>query len=438
MSLLKVVSGQKPREIAVRVLNRPSGGEFIENLLDRALASAGLSSEDRGLCQEIVYGVVRWQGTLDWLIARKTAGRKQKPVLQILLRLGLYQIFWLDRIPDHAAVNETVELSRQFGFARESGFVNAVLRGYLRDREATKTSLEELKKADPANGFSHPEWLAARWRQRFGDVQAAELMAWNNKPAATFARVNTIKIDAGKLVEQWRNEGVGYDFVRHDWLEENLVFRLEKHPPLASLPSFKKGLFYVQDPSTLLAPVKLQCEPGQRILDLCAAPGGKVTYLAQQLQNQATIVAHDLSTDRLAFVRENCERLGASCIEVAMAGSPLLHCTQFFDRVLIDAPCSNTGVMRRRIDLRWRIRPEELQRLRTSQLDLLRKGGAFLKPGAVMVYSTCSLESEENEGVVNEFLAENGAYELLESRTLSPFKDHVDGAYVAKLIKENS
>ena len=435
MPLLKVVSGQKPREIAVRVLNRPQTGEFIENLLDRALASARLSPEDRGLCHELVYGVVRWQATLDWLISRKTAGRKQKPVLEILLRLGLYQIFWLDRIPDHAAVNETVELARQFGFARESGFVNALLRGYLRECEATEAALEALKNSDPATAYSHPEWLVTRWRQRFGNDQAAQLMAWNNEPAETFARVNTIKTDAGKLIEQWRDEGVDYDFIQRDWLAENVFFKLKKHPPLASLPSFKHGFFYVQDPGTLLAPNKLKCQTGQRILDLCAAPGGKVSYLAQQLQNEAAIVAHDLSDERLQWVQENCQRLGVTCVELATASSPLLHSTQFYDRVLVDAPCSNSGVMRRRIDLRWRIRPEEIQRLQAGQLDLLRRGAAFLKPGSLLVYSTCSLEPEENEEVVDKFITENPTHELLESRTLLPFKDKVDGAFVATIVK---
>lgn len=435
LPLLKVVSGQKPREIAVRVLSRPQSGEFIENLLDHALSTAGLSPEDRGLCQELVYGVVRWQGTLDWLISRKTAGRKQKPVLQILLRLGLYQIFWLDRIPDHAAVNETVELARQFGFSRESGFVNALLRGYLREREATEIALKNLKASDPASGWSHPEWIAARWRRNFGETEAAALMEWDNQPAGTFARVNTLKTDAGKLIEQWRTEGVQYDFVRRDWFDENLVFELKQHPPLGTLPSFKQGLFYVQDPSTLLAPNKLQVGLGQRILDLCAAPGGKVSYLAQQLENRAEIVAHDVSHERLNLVRENCQRLGITCVELASANSPLIHSTQFYDRVLVDAPCSNSGVMRRRIDLRWRIRVDELQRLQASQLDLLRRGAAFLKPGGVIVYSTCSLEPEENAEVVDRFIAENGSYQMVESRTLLPFQDKVDGAFFAKIVK---
>src|SRR5258706_1020617 len=169
MAPLNAVNEQKPRQIAARILGqRRANGLFVEDLLEIALANASLSPADRGLCQEIVYGVVRWQAALDWLVARKTGGREQKPALQNLLRLGLYQIFWLDRIPNHAAVHETVELAKQRGFQGQAGFVNAVLRGYLREFDATEKLLEELKTTQPNVGFSHPEWLVARWQTRWG------------------------------------------------------------------------------------------------------------------------------------------------------------------------------------------------------------------------------------------------------------------------------
>src|SRR5208283_3485848 len=202
MAPLNAVNEQKPREIAARVLQQRRGnGEFIEDLLERALSGAQLSSADRGLCLEIVYGVVRWQAALDWLIARKTAGREQKPGLQNLLRLGLYQIFWLDRIPDHAAVHETVELAKRNGFGSQAGFVNAVLRGYLREHDETKSLLAGLKTTQPALGWSHPEWLVARWQQRWGAERTAQLLEWNNTPPKTFARVNALKFRRGEFHE---------------------------------------------------------------------------------------------------------------------------------------------------------------------------------------------------------------------------------------------
>jgi 16S rRNA (cytosine967-C5)-methyltransferase len=428
------VSGQKPREIALRAL-RPAGGDFIEDRLQAALEGERLPPADRHLCQELVYGVVRWQATLDWLIARKTQSRTQKPLLQSLLRLGLYQVFWLDRIPSHAAVHETVELAKQSGFGPQAGFVNALLRGYVREYDATKGLLTELKTSQPDLGYSHPEWLVSRWQQRWGTQQAAALMDWNNTPPHTFARVNTLKTDAGKLVAQWRDESVEYDFVRCDWAEENLVFRLKSHPPLARLPSFQQGLFYVQDPSTLLAVRELDPQPGETVLDLCAAPGGKLTFMAQQMQNQGQLTAHDLAPERLRLIQENCVRLGVSCVEAVLPSALTSQPAARFTRVLVDAPCSNTGVMRRRVDLRWRIRLEELGRLCAMQLGLLRQGASLLKPRGTLVYSTCSLEPEENRQVVNEFLSAHSDFNLEHERELLPFKDKADGAYIARLVR---
>ena len=408
-----------------------NSSEFTENLLEIALANARLSPADRGLCHELVCGVIRWQATLDRLIARKTTpGREPRPALINLLRLGLYQIFWLDRIPPHAAVHETVEQAKRSGYVSQAGFINAVLRGYLREFDEVKKILADMKISQPALGWSHPEWLVERWRKNFDDEKTRQLLEWNNTPPKTFARVNTLKTDAAKLVERWREENVEYDFVRREQLEDNLVFELKSHPPLHSLGSFRDGWFYIQDPSTLLAACKLGAQPGETILDLCAAPGGKATFIAQQMNNEGRIVAHDSFADRLKLIRENCSRLGVTCVEVT---STFNFPPATFDRILVDAPCSNTGVMRRRVDLRWLIQPPEIERLRATQLVLLKQAATVLKPGGILIYSTCSLEPEENFEVVKEFLAANTSFKLESERQLLPFVDNVDGAYVACL-----
>jgi len=428
---LNEVNGQKPREIAARVLGRRrDSAEYTETLLDRALAPAQLSPADRGLTRELVCGVVRWQMTLDWLIDRKTSGRKQKAGLQDLLRLGLYQVFWLDRIPDHAAVHETVEQAKRGGYGAQAGFINAVLRGYLREKEETRTLLGDLKTSQPSLGYSHPEWLVQRWQKQFGAASAGELLEWNNTPPKTFARVNTLLTDAARLLETWRDENVDYDFVTRDWTGENLVFELQSHPVLTSLESFRRGWYYVQDPSTLLAVRLLEPQPGDKILDLCAAPGGKTTFAAQLLQNEGRIVAYDNVPDRLTLVRENCQRLGVTNVETASA---LDFRPSTFDRILVDAPCSNTGVLRRRVDLRWRLQPAELARLHDTQLGLLQKAATLLKPGGTLVYSTCSLEPEENGELVGQFLAAHPSLKLESERQLMPLSDRVDGAFVAQI-----
>ena len=382
-------------------------------------------------------GVVRWQATLDRLIARKTTpGREPRPALVNLLRLGLYQIFWLDRIPPHAAVHETVEQAKRSGYVSQAGFINAVLRGYLREFEEVKKILADMKISQPALGWSHPEWLVERWRKNVGDAPTRKLLEWNNTPPKTFARVNTLKTDAAKLVERWREENVEYDFFTRIWTGENLVFELKAHPPLHALPSFRDGWFYVQDPSTLLAPIQLGAQPGETILDLCAAPGGKTTFIAQLMNNTGKIVAGDLDQNRLRLVSDNCTRLGVTSVETVL---PALLNDQaaVFDRILIDAPCSNTGVMRRRVDLRWRISPDEILRLKRTQSDLLQRAATKLKPGGSLVYSTCSLEPAENSEVVKDFLLGHQNFRLETEHQLLPFAEGVDGAYVARLKLSN-
>jgi 16S rRNA (cytosine967-C5)-methyltransferase len=430
------VNGKNPRQIALRVLQaRGQNSEFTENMLEKALepSKTSISGPDRGLCQELVYGIVRHQATLDWLIGRKTDNRQQNPGIQNLLRLGLYQIFWLDRIPPHAAVHETVELAKREGFGPKSGFINAILRGYLREFDATEKILDDLKISNPAIGFSHPQWLVEKWQKHFGEDHMRQLLEWNNCPPKTFARVNTLKIDAGKLLEKWRAENVEYDFTRFSFLAdlENTVFELKSHPPLASLESFQNGWFYIQDPGTLLAPLELSPKSGDTILDLCAAPGGKTTFIAQQINNNGKVVASDISEDRLKLIRDNCQRLGVTCVETV--GVHALACPSKFDRILIDAPCSNTGVLRRRVDLRWRVSPEEILRLQKAQLDLLKLAAPMLRPGGTLLYSTCSLEPEENATVIQEFLQSHTGFKLEREHELLPFGDNVDGAYVARL-----
>jgi 16S rRNA (cytosine967-C5)-methyltransferase len=441
------LNDKNPRQIAARILSqRLTSSEFTETLLDTALATARLSPADRGLCHELVCGVIRWQATLDCLIARKTdPARQQRPALKNLLRLGLYQIFWLDRIPPHAAVHETVELAKQSGYSSQAGFINAVLRGYLRETDEIKKILADMKISQPALGWSQPDWLVDRWRKQFGDENARKLLAWNNTPPPTFARVNTLKFharqpgeapaakfeDAGDLLARWREENVEYDFITRDWTGENLVFELKSHPPLARLDSFRDGWFYVQDPSTLLAPVELDAQAGETVLDMCAAPGGKTTFLAQLMENQGKIIASDLDPMRLKLLKDNCARLGVAIVETRLASSPATSLT--FDRILVDAPCSNTGVLRRRVDLRWRIQPAEIERLRAAQLELLNQAAKLLAPQGVLVYSTCSLEPEENTEVVKQFLAAHPGFALESERQLLPFADGVDGAYVARL-----
>jgi len=424
------------RVLAARaLLDRGAKGGFIERHVDRALTRVPLPPEDRALCRELAYGCVRWQATLDWLIARLVAGRSQRPVVQTLLRLGLYQLLWLDRIPVRAAVHETVETAKQLDYAGHAGFINAVLRAAASDAEALRRELAALRVNEPALGWSHPQWLVTRWQARYGPAATLQLLEWNNTPARVYARANTLRVDPARLLQYWRSDDVSYNFVYQPWLEENLVFELKSHPPLDQLRSFANGFFYVQDPSTLFAVDLLAPKPGERVLDFCAAPGGKTTYIAQRMKNKGTLVAADSAPERLEVLAENCRRLGVECAQLTPAAALDPQSAPPFDRVLLDAPCSNTGVLRRRVDLRWRLTPGELARLAGEQLELLRRVVPFVRPGGVLVYSTCSLEPEENAGVVEAFLREHPAFRLDEAGDVLPMRDGFDGAYAARLVR---
>jgi len=389
---------------------------------------------DKRLAKELACGITRHRDTLDWLIRRKSRLHKSSPVLTTLLRLGLYQMFWLDRVPDHAAVNETVRLARHLGCGPQCGYVNALLRGYAREREATRALLADLKINQPALGYSHPAWLAQRWLTRRGESWTRQLFEWNNTPPKIFARVNLLKATAPELLARWRHEGVEHQALQRDWLDDNLVFELLAFPPLEKLPSFQQGCFYVQDPSTLLAVRMLDPRPGENILDACAAPGGKTSYIAQRLGNQGRIMAQDLHPRRLWRLRENLDRLGVTCAAVSRpSGTPCPELNARYDAILLDAPCSNTGVLRRRVELRWRLSWREIMRLEAEQIALLRKMAAQIRPFGRLAYSTCSLEPEENTGVVQRFLREFPGWRLEQERELSPPADATDGAYVALL-----
>jgi 16S rRNA (cytosine967-C5)-methyltransferase len=418
------------------LLRHAQGSAFVEDLLEEAFSTSKMRPDDRRLTQEMVYGCVRWQAALDWLIAQKTEGRPQMPQVQVFLRLGLYQLFFLDRIPPHAACFETVEIAKRLGFVQQSNFINAIFRRLDADRAGVKQALAELQTTHPHIGFSHPEWLVAKWTARWGAADTRRLLEWNNSAPRTNIRVNTLKTDPTKLVERWRlHENVEYDFFPCTWTEEHTVFTLKVHPSLATLGSFQDGWFYVQDPSTLLSVQALDPWAGESILDLCAAPGGKTAYIAQKMENDGELLACDSSPDRLKLVTENCTRLGVTCVKTLALGDHPEAVLQFqkFDKVLVDAPCSNTGVLRRRIDLRWRLQPDEPARLRETQLKLLHLASLHLKPGGTLIYSTCSIEPEENSEVVKDFLAAHPQFTLESERDLLPFRDGVDGAYVAKL-----
>jgi len=427
------VPGRNSRQIALQTLLRSQETQHaVEHILARRLRAAALSSADTGLCRELVSGCVRWRRLLDWLIERATEGREQKPAVREILRLGLYQVFFLNRIPEHAIVNESVRLAKAERCLGQAGFINAMMRRFLREREQITRDIAGLQEDRPALGQSHPDWLFEQWEPRWGREKTVRLMEWNNQPAPTCARVNPLLTDPERLAKRWEEEGVEATPIDCDWIKPDNLFRLRQHPPLESLGSFRDGLFYVQDPGTLLAVTLLDPQPGQAVLDLCAAPGGKACHIAGRMNNEGQLDALDISEPRLELLRENCDRMRVTCATLGQADA---LATGKYDRVLVDVPCSNTGVMRRRLDLRWRLSPDETRLLTDEQLKLLGQAAARTKPDGQLIYSTCSLESEENEQLIARFLEANPEWQLEIDRTLHPVEVHTDGAYGARLTR---
>ena len=416
------------RELVLDLLNRwPESRLLADELLDQALDDSSLIGPDRAFATELFYGCLRQGLTLEFLLAQLVT-KPPRPVIANVLKLGLYQLLFL-KTPAHAAVNETVALAKAGAAIAEVKFVNAILRRAERERDALLAKLLATRDAKAWVYYSHPEWLWKRWAARLGREEAGTLCEWNNQPPSLYIRINTLKTSM-KPAD-----------IEAEATDNPLCWRVTKTAGLFQTKSFANGEFYVQDPSTLAAVDVLDPQPGESVLDMCAAPGGKTTYIAQQMQNRGRIIAADSTNSRLALVGENCRRLGVEIVAtLACEGTRLDRCLrgEQFDRVLVDAPCSNTGVLRRRVDLRWRIVESEITRLAALQGKLLAAAAGFTKSRGVLVYSTCSLEPEENEGVVAEFLAKHPAFTMEMTRALFPPRDGMDGAFVARLRKADA
>ena len=442
------------RELALTALREwRSGGSFADAILANRLRSSDLAAPDRAFATELFYGVLRNLTLLDYWIDAQRSKRLEEDARD-LLRLGIYQLFLLDT-PPHAAVNETVELTS----AKSRSLINAILRNATREKEVL---IGKAKGENLSVRSSHPQFLIDRWTKNFGAEATAALCAWNNRPAPIYARINTLKISAAEAIgnlERWSRPAMSGrlsppDARRHsavapasDFLpEHSTVESLKNHPNFVRLQTIPgealaRGHCYIQDPSTTAACLLLDPRPGEKVLDACAAPGGKTGYLAELMQNRGRIVACDRDPNRIRTLQENLGRLGIGIAEFVEHDwthgtvAPEIPAASAFDRILVDAPCSNTGVMRRRVDLRWRLSAMDFSRMQAEQLRILRAIIPLVKDGGVLVYSTCSIEPEENEQVVHTILREFPHFEITEQVLLLPFRDGFDGAYAAKLTR---
>jgi len=444
------------RELAADVLHRSrSHDAFATELIDDAVTRSGISPQERRFLTQLVFGVIRRKGTLDALLRPfiKIPFHAVQTRVWDTLHLGAYQLVFLTGVPKHAAVNETVELADYVGSPKAKGFVNSVMRRVselVTDDFTDKPDCNAIPfdgqryrliarpllpkpSADPSGyftqAFSFPKWISDNWHQRFGPEECLRLGFWFNATPPLWIRVNKLHCDR----ETYRLR-LAAGLIDVEPGEHPQSLRFLEHHPIRALPGYDDGAFAVQDHASMLVASALNVQPGMRVLDLCAAPGGKTTHLAELMDNRGFITACDTDPRRLETVTTLAQRLrikGVRTVALPENGEPPAGP---FDAALVDAPCSNTGVLGRRPEVRWRLKPSEFQYLVRLQTRLLFSAIDRVKSGGVVVYSTCSIEPDENEGVVKAVMRGMRSLKLEAEHYAIPGQPS-DGGYWARLRK---
>lgn len=408
-----------------------------EELLNRMLEHSGLGQNDRALAKELVAGTLKYRLQCDYVIARfyRHDYAKAATVLKNILRLGVYQLMHLDRVPRSAAVNESVKLARKYKGEHLAKLVNGLLRNISKeaiDLDGWTYSMPDAQRLSIR--YSYPEWLTARWIANYGIETATTMLAHGNLPPATGYRINRLKADPDMLLAMPElsdakrvtgAEGLGHFFFSKSF---------DRMDPL-----LKEGLVSVQNPAQGLACLMAAPEPGSTVFDMCAAPGGKSTFMAELMENRGRVIALDRTPAKVARIASNAEALGITIIEPREGDALTFDPGCTVDTILLDAPCTGTGVLGRRAELRWRTTPEKLRELVTLQAAMLDRAASLLAPGGVLLYATCSVEPEENELQAEAFLKRHPEFVLETSRlTLPGSSEGFDGGFATRFRKKEA
>ena len=450
------------RKIALNVLdsfktNQCDAAEILHAIIDR--------TDQKGQATDIVFGVIRNRLLLDHLITTiaSVSQKATKPALLNILRIGTYELVFAPDTAHYAIVNEAVKLAGSSGAKQQTGFVNAVLRNMLRAIETRKVPLDS---ADPAKtvptstetgclfkrdilpdpqtylaeyltkAFSLPAFLVEEWLTEFGPETAREICFAQNRKPGIYLRPNSLKTTLPEFVET-----ITYAGVETLAQPDGNVLKLISHLPITAISGFKDGHFTIQDPTAAKVAVFLDPRPGQTILDLCSAPGGKTTHLAELMQNEGTIIATDINAERLIRVEENCARLGINIVKTVAYNDfdNTLAALDNIDTILLDVPCSNSGVLARRAEARLRITPKAIRDITRTQIAILQRAADIIKPNAIICYSTCSICKAEDRDLIDSFLAQDSRFALIKDEltlpAISPQSFDNDGGYIAILKK---
>ena len=478
---------QNPRQIAFLALREVHRrGAFADAALDRAFGNSQLNDLDRRLVTELVYGSVRRMRSIDFIIDKLATKKssQQPPELRTILHLGLYQLEYLNQIPPSAAVNTTVQLAKENGFSGLSSFVNGLLRKYTRltpptppfqggakseanspEQAETKTTSNSPPYQGGAGGGLHslklpenpverlgilhsfPDWLVELWLEQIGETETEQLCEWFNQSPTIDLRINPLKSSIAQIETAFKSQNISVSRIPH--LPQAL--RLNGTiGAIQNLPGYSEGWWTIQDSSAQLVTHLLGPQPGETIIDACAAPGGKTTHSAELMQDEGTIYACDKTASRLKKLKENADRLQMKSIKIHTGDSR--HFPEFVnlaDRVLLDAPCSGLGTLHRRADARWRHTPENIQQQSQLQSELLANAATFVKSGGLLVYATCTIHPLENETVIRSFLDSNPHWQI-EPPTIDlpvppspegwvkvwPHRNQMDGFFMVRLKQD--
>ncbi len=430
----------KTREIALKIVYKIDKEDAYSNIeLNEQIKQnrKNLTEKDIGLISEIVYGVTTWRLTLDEIIKKysKIKIKKISPWILNILRMGIYQIIFLDKIPKSAAVNESVNLAKRYGHASSSNFVNAIL------RKIEKNDYEEFFKIEDdieriSKTTSMPKWIVEELMKSNDEKEVEQICKNSNiKPKVTI-RVNTLKINKQELIERLKEKNTECKETAEK-LDDFLI--LEKVKNIENVEEFKQGYFTIQDISAGQTAKILNPQPGELVLDACSAPGGKTTYIAELMKNKGKIEAWDIHEHRTKLVEQNAQRLGINIIETKVKDASLYDesLKEKFDKILLDVPCLGIGVIKRKPDIKWQRKLEDIEKITEIQKKILNNCSKYLKNNGTIVYSTCSILKDENEKVVNEFLKENSEYYIKpeETRNILPNQEE-DGFFICKIYKK--
>mgnify|MGYP000008071597 FL=1 len=445
---------QNPRQIAFLALREVHRrGAFADVALDRTFRNSQLTDLDRRLVTELVYGSVRRMRAIDFIIDKLATKKssQQPPELRTILHLGLYQLQYLNNIPPSAAVNTTVQLAKENGFSGLSSFVNGLLRQYIRltDQELNPLTVTSYKSTVQRLGILHsfPDWIVEMWIEQLGETETEQLCQWFNQSPTIDLRINPLKSTIAEIETAFKSQNISVSRIPH--LPQALRLN-SSSGAIQNLPGYSEGWWTIQDSSAQLVTHLLDPQPGETIIDVCAAPGGKTTHIAELIQDTGTIYACDKTENRLKRLKENADRLQIKSIQIHTGDSRQFpEFINLADRVLLDAPCSGLGTLHRRADARWHHTPENIQAQSQLQSELLANAATFVKSGGVLVYATCTIHPLENEAVIRSFLANNPHWQI-EPPTIDlpvqpspegwvkvwPHRNQMDGFFMVRLKRD--